>query len=434
MAWNGSGVFARLYNWATDKTNGIKIRADRMDGEFDNFKTGLENCQTLDGQNTPTANLPMGNFKHTGVGNASARNHYLAAGQAQDDSVNWCGSAGGTADVITLSPSPAITAYAAGQRFGFIASGANTGAVTVNISGLGAKAITKNGTTALAAGNIPSGAVVMIQYDGTQFQLITVKVLGADIASPEFSDSGFRVVGSSDATKKAAIEVDGNTAGQTRTGTWLDYNFRFMSQTKGGDVASASTIDLDAATGDLVDVTGTTPITAITLSEGRTATVRFTAALTLTNGASLVLPGATNRTTVAGDVAMFRGYASGVVRCVNYMPVSLPTLTIEQGTAKAWVSWDVSSGTPTIKDSFNVSSLTDNAAGDVTVNFAAALPNANYAWASGVEYIATSTVIVQSAVTVMAGSIRLATVRQTTGGTGDLQDRPVNAVAIFGDY
>jgi hypothetical protein len=43
----------------------------------------------------------------------------------------------------------------------------------VNVSGLGAKAITKNGTTALVAGDVPSGALVAIIYDGTQFQLQT---------------------------------------------------------------------------------------------------------------------------------------------------------------------------------------------------------------------------------------------------------------------
>ena len=90
----------------------------------------------------------------------------------------------------------------------------------------------------------------------------------------------------------------------------------------GTDVASASTIDLDAATGDCVDVTGTTTITAITLAAGRRRLVRFTGALTLTNGASLVLPGGANITTVAGDVAEFRGYAASVVRCLWYSPLT----------------------------------------------------------------------------------------------------------------
>jgi hypothetical protein len=87
----------------------------------------------------------------------------------------------------------------------------------------------------------------------------------------------------------------------------------------GADIASASTTNLETATGELVDVTGTTTITAITLSDGHRRIVRFTGALTLTHGASLVLPGAANIVTAAGDVAVFEGYASSVVRCVGYM-------------------------------------------------------------------------------------------------------------------
>src|SRR5438128_11257592 len=46
---------------------------------------------------------------------------------------------GGTGDAITLTNSPAITAYADGQRFSFKAGAANTTAVTVNVDGLGVK-------------------------------------------------------------------------------------------------------------------------------------------------------------------------------------------------------------------------------------------------------------------------------------------------------
>lgn len=89
---------------------------------------------------------------------------------------------------------------------------------------------------------------------------------------------------------------------------------------QGADIASASTVNLDNATGDIVDITGTTTITAITLAQGVQKTVRFTGALTLTNGASLVLPNGASITTSAGSFAIFRGYAAGVVRCVMYSP------------------------------------------------------------------------------------------------------------------
>lgn len=88
------------------------------------------------------------------------------------------------------------------------------------------------------------------------------------------------------------------------------------------NIASASTLNLDTATGWIVDVTGTTGITAITLSQGHARIVRFTGALTLTNGANLILPGGANIITAAGDYAEFVGYASSVVRCVSYTPAS----------------------------------------------------------------------------------------------------------------
>lgn len=94
----------------------------------------------------------------------------------------------------------------------------------------------------------------------------------------------------------------------------------------GADVASTGTVNLDMATGDFVDITGTNTITAITLSDGVEKTVRFAAALTLTHGASLLLPGAADIITAVNDIAVFRGDASGVVRCVDYRIALIPPL------------------------------------------------------------------------------------------------------------
>jgi hypothetical protein len=89
---------------------------------------------------------------------------------------------------------------------------------------------------------------------------------------------------------------------------------------KGSDIASAATTDIGAATGEFVDVTGTTTITALgTIAAGIVRTVRFTGALTLThNATSLILPGSANITTANGDCAMFRSLGSGNWKCVGY--------------------------------------------------------------------------------------------------------------------
>lgn len=77
------------------------------------------------------------------------------------------------ADTITGTVPAPFAAYANGQKFDFIAAADNTGAVTINLNGLGAKAVTKQGTTALRAGDIRAGAVVQIAYDGTRFQIVS---------------------------------------------------------------------------------------------------------------------------------------------------------------------------------------------------------------------------------------------------------------------
>lgn len=102
---------------------------------------------------------------------------------------------------------------------------------------------------------------------------------------------------------------------------------------KGSDIASASTIDLGAATGEFVDVTGTTTITSLgTVSAGIVRTVRFTGSLTLThNATSLILPGGVNIKTSANDIAVFISLGAGNWVCVNYPPTAgtyTPTITL----------------------------------------------------------------------------------------------------------
>lgn len=117
MAFNGSGVFNRIYNWVNDKANGYKITASRMDGEFDGIATGLSNCITKDGQTTISANIPFSTYKLTGLGSGTARTDAINVGQVQDNQFLYLGTTSGSADAYTLAPSPAITAYTATQQF-----------------------------------------------------------------------------------------------------------------------------------------------------------------------------------------------------------------------------------------------------------------------------------------------------------------------------
>jgi hypothetical protein len=167
MSWNGAGGFNRIYSWIADKAAGLNISSTRMDADSNDIAgTGFGNCLTRDGQGQPSANLPMANFRHTGVGSGIARTDYAALGQVEDGIVNWA-TATGTGDSIAATYTPALTALTDGQLCFLRASAANaTTAPTFAPNGLAARAITRAGGTALSAGDIPGAlAEVILRYN-----------------------------------------------------------------------------------------------------------------------------------------------------------------------------------------------------------------------------------------------------------------------------
>jgi hypothetical protein len=74
--------------------------------------------------------------------------------------------------------------------------------------------------------------------------------------------------------------------------------------------------------------------------------------------------------------------ATGGITCNEVMTFSGTNVPRAKNTAKAWVNFN-GTGVVAIRDSFNVTSITDNGVGDYTINFTTAMANANYAWAVG---------------------------------------------------
>ncbi len=66
---------------------------------------------------------------------------------------------------------PGIAGLVAGLRITLKINVANTGASTININSLGAKSIRKAGGAALTNGNLKTGGIYTLVYDGTNFQL-----------------------------------------------------------------------------------------------------------------------------------------------------------------------------------------------------------------------------------------------------------------------
>jgi hypothetical protein len=67
----------------------------------------------------------------------------------------------------------------------------------------------------------------------------------------------------------------------------------------------------------------------------------------------------------ADNIATLAGVSTSMANAVN-------------GSAKAWVNFN-GTGAVAIRDSYNVSSITDNGTGDYTINFSTAMADANYA-------------------------------------------------------
>ncbi len=99
MAFNGAGVFSRLYSWITDAANGVKISSTRMDAEMDGMATGLTTALCKDGQSTCSARIPFA----AGVGLSDGTVSVPAINFTSDadngfyriGTNNWAASAGG---------------------------------------------------------------------------------------------------------------------------------------------------------------------------------------------------------------------------------------------------------------------------------------------------------------------------------------------------
>lgn len=107
------------------------------------------------------------------------------------------GTSGGAANVQTLTPTRPLTSYTQGQVIVFKAGYTNTTATTINVSALGAKTVKTSAGVALAGGEIVSGRVYSLVYDGTDFIILS--------GAPNFAARSVR--GNSTATAGATGDV-----------------------------------------------------------------------------------------------------------------------------------------------------------------------------------------------------------------------------------
>jgi hypothetical protein len=136
---------------------------------------------------------------------------------------------------------PTLTAYATGNTFYFVAAATNTTSVTLNVDGLGAKAVTRHGSTALVAGDILTGEVCLVVYDGTRFQLLNpgsytnLNVSGNLTLNAGTANGVTYLNGSKALTSGSALVFDGTNlgVGTSSPGAKLEVNGNINIQSTG---------------------------------------------------------------------------------------------------------------------------------------------------------------------------------------------------------
>ena len=177
MPWSGgsftrtNGVHTGATLWAQDRDAGTKILAARHDTHDQDLAGGINSTLEKSGSNAATGNLNIGSNRLTAVADGTAKTDAATVNQIQSNAPAYQATDTGTANAHVIALSPAITAYASGQKVTFKSGSANTTASTLNVNGLGVKAIKKLHDQDVASGDIESGSIVTAVYDGTNFQM-----------------------------------------------------------------------------------------------------------------------------------------------------------------------------------------------------------------------------------------------------------------------
>jgi len=148
-----------------------------------------------------------------------------------------------------------------------------------------------------------------------------------------------------------------------------------------------------------------------------------------------ITPGTTVSSVGASSVVISAGLDTDSVGIAGGEPISfyksdkaLSPGLIAGGLCRAWVNFN-GTGTVTIRAAHNVSSITDNggSGGDYTVNFATAMPDANYAYFFSADDTASNQPIISQSGLQTSSALGF----RTFNGTTALVDTAEVCVAVF---
>jgi len=187
MARNGSGIY--ILPPSNPVVSGTVIESDWANDTMADLAAALSQSIAYDGQTVPINNLPMGGFHHTNVSDPTSRNQYASLGMVQDGRHQRVQINSGVDNLVGTLVGGA-TAYVAGALVSFFAPSTNTGPMTLNYNGIGARSLISSAGLPLAAGQVTAGSFLMAIYDGTQFKLISAVTATVDVGVLTLATTG----------------------------------------------------------------------------------------------------------------------------------------------------------------------------------------------------------------------------------------------------
>ena len=203
-------------------------------------------------------------------GTPSATNKYVTAGdENRNTGVVHYGASTAGSDAYAITPSPAITAYAAGQMFAVKADVANTGACTLQVSGLASpKSIKTTAGSDPGDGYIPAGGIFVVRYDGTNMVLMSPSAAKTGYVSGVLSDYSSAVNNTTDTTVTT-----------TFTPRWIKIHYSLQGYRTAGYTAVRGVAVYNGTTLKFNDITGGSLVTGSVVTDNQMPTLDATASI-----------------------------------------------------------------------------------------------------------------------------------------------------------
>jgi hypothetical protein len=181
LCFRGDGTFGACA--APGGTSG-QVQVN-LNGEFSGLSTSGNGSYVVTAA-TPAADgcaqYASGNLTSTGTPCGSGGGTTVNANTVA--AAIYCADTSITANTILCAPATTFPAsYAAGQTIRVKIALTNTGPAVINVANLGNKSVTKNGTAALASGDLRGGGIYTLTYDGTGFVAALGPAAGHSIAA-----------------------------------------------------------------------------------------------------------------------------------------------------------------------------------------------------------------------------------------------------------